>query len=163
MSVTGTGPLFPDGRYARTESITTDVLVQVLIQLQTCHISASVVVVGCRPYSDQGFAEHGLVSLHNQLMGSSNQVQLVRRVKLCNRDTITEKHKIPVQALKHQPKTASTLSSATENLELLPFTTAAVTTNPQRHFPNPQQPPNKTMHLQVHSTRGHRKVQKAKQ
>ena len=128
LSVTGTGPLFPDGRYARTPSITTDVLVQVLIQLHTGHISASVVVVGCRPYSDQGFAE--LVSLHNQLMGCSNQVQLVRRFKMCNRDTITEKHKIPVQVLKHHPKTASTLSSATEKLELLPFTTAAVNTNP---------------------------------
>ena len=84
------------------------VLVQVLVQLQDGgHVAAPVAVVGCRPHRHQAVrglrtrataafsGEHGFVSLHDELVGPGDEVQVVDLVEL--------RHHVPAKEIPRAP------------------------------------------------------------
>lgn len=55
-----------------------ETLPQILIQFQnTRHIPASITVIGCRPHRHQSIVKHTSMSLHDELVRSSNEIQVV--------------------------------------------------------------------------------------
>ena len=63
-------------------------LIEMLIKDQNrSNIVTSITIIWCRPYSNELFIEHFFISLHDQLMCSANEGNVIRMIKLLHNVT----------------------------------------------------------------------------
>jgi len=59
--------------------------VEILVKLEDrCNVAAPIAIIGSRPYRDQRFIEHELVTFHYELMCSADQIDIVCVIECCD-------------------------------------------------------------------------------